>query len=50
MGFDRLKRREFIALLGAAVVTTLLRKAVLAADLLIFEIISVQPDLDQRTG
>ena len=50
MRFDRLKRREFIAVLGAAVATTLLRKAVLAADLLIFEIISVQPDLDQRTG
>jgi len=32
------------------VATTLLRKAVLAADLFIFEIISVQPDLDQRTG
>src|SRR5258708_38359846 len=50
MRFDRLKRREFIALLGGLVATTLLRKAVLAADLFIFEIISVQPDLDRRTG
>jgi hypothetical protein len=50
MRFDRLKKREFITLLGGAVATTLLRKAVLAADPLIFEIISVQADLDQRTG
>jgi preprotein translocase subunit SecD len=50
MRFDQLKRREFITLLGGAVATTLLRKAALAADPSIFEIISAQPGLDQRTG
>ena len=50
MRFDQLKRREFITLLGGAVATTLLRKAVLAADPFIFEIISAQPGFDQPTG
>jgi preprotein translocase subunit SecD len=50
MRFDQLKRWEFITLLGGAVATTLLRKVVLAADSFIFEIISVEAGLDQRTG
>jgi preprotein translocase subunit SecD len=44
------KRREFITLLGGAALTTLPRKAARAADSIIFEIISAQSDVDERTG
>jgi hypothetical protein len=50
MRFDQMKRRDLITLLGGAVATTLLGKAVLAADPFIFEIISAQRGFDQRTG
>jgi preprotein translocase subunit SecD len=45
-----MRRRDFIRVLGSAALTTLLWKAVLAADPIIFEIVSAQPDFDQRTG
>ena len=45
-----MRRRDFIAVLGGAVLTTLLTKAVLAADSFLFEVISAQSDLDQQTG
>jgi preprotein translocase subunit SecD len=45
-----LTRRVFITVLGGAALTTLLCKAVFAADPIIFEIISAQSDVDQRTG
>ena len=50
MWFDQMKKRELFAVLGGAVATTLLGKAVLAADPFIFEIISAQPGFDRRTG
>jgi hypothetical protein len=50
MWFDPTKKRELFTLLGGAVATTLLGKAVLAAGLFVFEIISAQPGFDQRTG
>ena len=45
-----MKKRELFTLLDGAVATALLGKAVLAADLLIFEVISAHPGFDQRTG
>src|SRR5262245_30286325 len=45
-----MRRRDFITVLGGAALTTLLTKAVLAADSFIFEVISAQSDLDQQTG
>ena len=45
-----MKRREFITVIGGATLTALLWKAVLAADPIIFEIISAQSDIDERTG
>jgi hypothetical protein len=50
MWFDQMKKRELFTLLDGAVATALLGKAVLAADLLIFEVISAHPGFDQRTG
>jgi preprotein translocase subunit SecD len=50
MWFDQMNKRELFTLLGGVVATTLLGKAVLAADLFIFEIISAQSGFDQRTG
>jgi hypothetical protein len=50
MWFDQMKKRELLTLLGGAVATMLVRIAVVAADPVIFEIISAQPGFDQRTG
>jgi preprotein translocase subunit SecD len=45
------RRRDFITVLGVAALTTLLLwKPVVAADPIIFEIVSAQSDFDQRTG
>jgi preprotein translocase subunit SecD len=45
-----MRRREFVTLLAGTAVSALLRKAALAADTFIFEVVSAQPGFDDRTG